>query len=295
MTMAEQQEQFEKASTALSMHGAGLLLAQAREKAGMSQEEAATQLRLSPRQLKALEEGDMAALPSPAFVRGFIRNYAKLLQIDAAPLLEACRAHAPGTAQGQISLHSENILIAGRSRKGWLPYAAALLFLCVALGAWLAFTNGAVDQEDKAEPVATAPQPVPAPVPVEVLQPLPADPAVAGPVPPVSPEAAAVQQPATVATAEPVPSPEPSQVASAPGNAVLKLSFIQAGWVGVRDRDGKEIFNKTAQAGSEETVGGVPPFSLVLGNASGVRITYKDKPVDLAPHTKANVARLTLE
>jgi cytoskeleton protein RodZ len=89
--------------------------------------------------------------------------------------------------------------------------------------------------------------------------------------------------------------PESSAITPPPGNAVLKLSFTQAGWAGVRDRDGKEIFSKTASAGSEETVSGTPPFSLVLGNASGVRITYKDKPVDLAPHTKANVARLTLE
>ena len=40
---------------------------------------------------------------------------------------------------------------------------------------------------------------------------------------------------------------------------------------------------------------GMPPLQLVVGNASGVQVTYNDQPVDLAPYTKVDVARLTLE
>jgi cytoskeleton protein RodZ len=47
-------------------------------------------------------------------------------------------------------------------------------------------------------------------------------------------------------------------------------------------------------AGSERVVRGRPPYSLVIGNASAVRVTYEDKPVDLAPHTRQDVARLTI-
>jgi len=32
-----------------------------------------------------------------------------------------------------------------------------------------------------------------------------------------------------------------------------------------------------------------------VGNASGVELSYRGKPVDLAPHTRSDVARLTLE
>ena len=32
----------------------------------------------------------------------------------------------------------------------------------------------------------------------------------------------------------------------------------------------------------------------MIGNASNVRITYDDKPIDLAPHTRQDVARFTL-
>jgi cytoskeleton protein RodZ len=38
----------------------------------------------------------------------------------------------------------------------------------------------------------------------------------------------------------------------------------------------------------------MPPFAVVVGNAQGVRLTYDGKPVDLAPHTRIDVARLVL-
>jgi cytoskeleton protein RodZ len=36
-------------------------------------------------------------------------------------------------------------------------------------------------------------------------------------------------------------------------------------------------------------------LSVVVGNTAGVQLTYNDRPVDLEPHTRAGVARLTLE
>jgi cytoskeleton protein RodZ len=46
--------------------------------------------------------------------------------------------------------------------------------------------------------------------------------------------------------------------------------------------------------GSERVVRGKPPYSLVIGNASSVTVLYDDKPIDLAPHTRQDVARLTV-
>jgi hypothetical protein len=39
----------------------------------------------------------------------------------------------------------------------------------------------------------------------------------------------------------------------------------------------------------------MPPLTIVVGNSQGVKMTYAGKPVDLARHTKFDVARLTLE
>jgi cytoskeleton protein RodZ len=79
------------------------------------------------------------------------------------------------------------------------------------------------------------------------------------------------------------------------GGQRLLFVFDGDSWVEVKDRSGKVIFYQLNPKGSQQSVRGNPPFSLVIGNAAHVRLTYNDKPVDLAPHTKVDVARLTIE
>ncbi len=67
----------------------GGALRAAREKQKLSVQDIASQLRLGVRQVEALEADRYDKLPEPSIVRGFIRNYAKLLKIDAAPIIEA--------------------------------------------------------------------------------------------------------------------------------------------------------------------------------------------------------------
>ena len=61
----------------------GTRLRAAREAAGLSIESVAQQLKLAPRQVRALEDDDFQRLPGRTFVRGFARNYARFLQLDA--------------------------------------------------------------------------------------------------------------------------------------------------------------------------------------------------------------------
>lgn len=65
----------------------GKTLAAQREAMGWTVEQVADQLKLAVRQVIALEEGDYANLPGPAVVRGFVRAYAKVVKLDAAPLV----------------------------------------------------------------------------------------------------------------------------------------------------------------------------------------------------------------
>ena len=67
--------------------GAGAQLRATREAFGLSLEEVAQQLKLAPRQVIALEDEDFAQLPGRTFVRGFVRNYARLLNLDGDQLL----------------------------------------------------------------------------------------------------------------------------------------------------------------------------------------------------------------
>ncbi len=68
--------------------GSGARLRAAREAAGLSVDQVAQQLKLAPRQVKALEDENFAELPGRTFSRGFLRNYARLLNLDAEDLLQ---------------------------------------------------------------------------------------------------------------------------------------------------------------------------------------------------------------
>src|SRR6267378_4462119 len=72
--------------------GFGYALAQARTRAGLSVEQAAGRIRLQPRQLRAIENEDLRALPGPAYVNGFVRNYAREVGLDPGPLIEDLNA-----------------------------------------------------------------------------------------------------------------------------------------------------------------------------------------------------------
>jgi cytoskeleton protein RodZ len=263
----------------------------AREKLGLDIENLANQLRLSPRQLKALEANDLEALPSPAFTRGFIRNYARLLQVDPEPLLALYREMVEDVgAKVPITLHSEDIPLETGSPRGWMPYLVASVVLGIAVGGWWAYMDW--QGRAPATPAATADHPasesrsVPAEPPVQSEATLSARPSgVSAPAPP-APEA-------VVPAAEPGQPAAPAVVSTSQSRIVMK--FSQPTWVRVLDRDGVEVFHKNKPAGSEDAVEGMPPFHLEIGNAAGVELSYNGQPVDLAPHTKANVARLTLE
>ena len=66
---------------------AGARLRAAREAAGLSVDAVAQQLKLAPRQVKALEDDDFQRLPGRTFVRGFARNYARFVQLDPDAVL----------------------------------------------------------------------------------------------------------------------------------------------------------------------------------------------------------------
>lgn len=278
----EQTAQLTTPASTLSLQAVGHLLVEARERMGLSVDEVASRLRLMPRQVQALESGNVDALPGPAFVRGFLRNYAKLLQIDAEPLLEACRVHGPELSPSQISLHSENILIAGRERKGWTIYLAATVIVILVLVAWFAYMDFT---SEKAAPQQSGPAAIPhelpdtavAPQPLDVLPAPSAESVLPAPAGPAAPQGA---------VAEP---------AAAANTAKLVLTPTQTSWVSVTDRDGKELFNRNVLTGSSETISGTPPLKLVIGNAAGMQLTFNGSTVDLAPHIRGNVARLTLE
>jgi cytoskeleton protein RodZ len=96
----------------------GQLLRKARLNRGLSVEEVARQLRLSVRQITALEEDDYSKLVSNTFLRGFVRNYAKLLQMDSSPLLQQLERLLPPPPAQTITYQIEGIPFPTNRKQG---------------------------------------------------------------------------------------------------------------------------------------------------------------------------------
>ena len=104
----------------------GKQLEAARKSRGLSVADIAQQLKLSPWQVEALESGDYRKLPGAVFVRGFIRNYARLVKLDSAALLADAEPHRPSVASLSNSTKAASAEIPypiATRRNGWVKYA----------------------------------------------------------------------------------------------------------------------------------------------------------------------------
>jgi cytoskeleton protein RodZ len=78
--------------------------------------------------------------------------------------------------------------------------------------------------------------------------------------------------------------------------AEKKLQFIFSGqsWVEIRDAHNTIIHSRRHEKGEKTEIDGKPPFQMVIGNASEVKLKYKGKDVDLSETSPAGVARFNL-
>jgi cytoskeleton protein RodZ len=273
-------------SDAGALAGVGEELAQARAALGLSLSDVARQLKFATRQIEALEQGRYEELPTGTFARGMVRAYARLLKLDAEPLVEriAARVAVPDNAAA-VATARRPIPITDPARRTNLIYAAlSLAILGVIAGVAFEWQRERVGTARLSfVPAAQAPAEA-APAPEQRRT------TVASTVAPnISPMTQA--EPAAAAAAAPSPTPTPQE----PGAHRIVMKFERESWVEIRGANGKTLFSKLNAGGSEQTVEGKPPFALIIGNAQHVRLSYDDRPIDLAPYVKVEVARFTLE
>lgn len=267
-------------STLASAHRPGRVLQAERLRRQLALDAIARQLRLSVSQVEALEADNYEKLPGTTFVRGFIRNYARVLDLDPEPLLARYELLHPPQNNRVLSLNapkgevgsSTTRLFPGpkrRLRRARMRMAvsaiAVLVLLLLASGMptrWARSVSEFADAARGTVPSASQPSTSLGPVNNAHAQSLP-DQRVKAPV--------------------------------AAGLARLEFDFAQQSWVEVRDHADQRLMAQLNPGGTRQSLSGQAPLSLVVGNASAVTITYNGKQVDLSPYTQVNVARLTLD
>jgi cytoskeleton protein RodZ len=256
----------------------GAILRRARQARGLSIADVVHVIRFSAHQIEALERDDYASLPGATSVRGLVRNYARFLKLDAAPLLTQLDPAVPVTeaeVRPPVNMGgAEQPTIGQRVPSRFVAVAVAILLL--AMGAyWLATLpadNGLAGlwRGVAGGPAAPAPAGAAAPAAVPVVQPAPA----------------------VVAESPPPAAGEATGVPPQPG---LRVEFDDRSWIEVRDATQKVVFVGEYPAGTLQNIEGKAPFQLWIGRASAVRVFMGERSIDLKPHTREEVARFSLE
>lgn len=286
---------------------AGALLRRGREAAGMSLDAVAQQLKLAPRQVTALEEDDFAHLPGRTFVRGFVRNYARLVRIDAETVLAALSgpdaAALDSPALQPTAPTIGELPTSEHAKPGWARWVIPLTLVAVIVAAGVyEFYRGRGDAphiptgapRSDAEPGRAAP--APAQAPAAAAQGSAAGATTDTPlVNPMAPAASPASEPATGTALRAAADADAGSAPAAPGEYTLVLTYRDSSWTEVRAAGGRVLVSQMIAAGQVRALSGKPPFDLTIGNASDVSLEYRGKVIDLAPYTKKNVARVVLE
>ena len=292
---------------------AGAALLAERRRQGLSLGDISRQLKLSVRQVEALERDDYSGYKGPVFIHGFIRNYAKLLGLDPNPLIRATDAMLnPPAAVPVIAPREPETSRAQTGKQGKRQYWPAAVTVLVLMVAMLFFFGGrrAPDAGHGATTVAVREKPASPAKAIAEAKTIAEPKARAEPKPEVEPPVKPVMKPEpkpeakAEAKAEVKAETSERRVRAQTGGAIaaetgarvtVRMVFAQNSWVEIKDRSGNTIFGQLNLAGSRRSISGEPPLSVVVGNAAGVQLFQGDKSIDLAPHTRVDVARLTLE
>ena len=266
----------------------GARLAWQRQGAGLSVTDVAASLRLHPNQIRAIEQEDLARLPAPAYVRGFIRSYARVLNIDPAPLLSDLNAKlAPARESVVDGMATDYAAARAAGRERMLPQWAIGIALVVltALGliGWQATQQSAPAPAPPEALAVSAAPPTPAPALATDATASPVSEASAAPADPI---------PAPAEVAEPTVRPSVIATGAAP---TLALRFNGASWAEVTDRNGKILLSQLNAAGAEHALDGELPLTVVIGDANFASVEVRGAAFSLQPFTRNNVARFVIK
>ena len=75
---------------------------------------------------------------------------------------------------------------------------------------------------------------------------------------------------------------------------MITFVFDDDCWVEVRDRDGDLVHGDLGRDGATVAVTGNAPFSVLVGNAAGVEVSFNGEPVVLTPSAPGEVTRLVV-
>jgi cytoskeleton protein RodZ len=314
--------------------GPGQRLRDQREALGLPLAHVAQEMRILRSVLEALEEDRYEVLEAPIFVRGHLKNYARLLNLPPEEIVEAYERTLPAQQAPELRIDTERGPAMNAGPPRWVFSVAWLLLLTMLVlgGLWwyagphrepLAALNGTEEHE-----------PRPSMDGVERNDVTPDTDADTGERSPASltddsdPEGLDVLQPleiveqdddGTAAVAgdrdretEPVPSVDPARETAGEDRHAqpaatlvddvdpaerreLTVSLEEDSWLEVHDSDDRQLYYGLAVEGDRLNLSGRAPITVFMGNAPAVEVLVDGEALDFSGRVRRdNTARITI-
>lgn len=280
----------------------GALLVNARNAAALSQADVAEQINLPKRTIQALETDDFDNLPESTYIRGYLSNYARVVDINSEGLVKLY------TDQH----HSEPVIEPGRrSNQSYDPAilwstAAVLSILIGLVITWWFDANQVTEQHielvsnesvvdsKKLDTSQTGSEKNPD---VKILNES-ASQVTQGSSATAPPDQLANETERSTSNAEVITddqqqameeaSRNPTLVTSVDGAQVLTVTYVEKSWTEIRDADSKTLMQGLIEPGVVRNLSGKPPFEIFLGNAPGVVIEVNGNYFDHSQYNRSN-------
>jgi cytoskeleton protein RodZ len=237
----------------------GRYLQAIRVERGISLDQVAEVTRIPVRNLEAIDLEDSQRLPPEAFLKGFLRAYAKAVGADGNEAVRRYVAHRVMTREAEDAGRQPEQARSGTRWKLAATLALLLILIVGSIFAWQWLSPSHIETAPiAADPGAVSPEPLP----VESAQNRPAPP----------------------------PTLKPGPPAAAPH--ILMVSATENTWLKVvTDQGIPSEYN--LKAGEHLKLEARATFNLLIGNAGGVKLNLNSKPVNV-PGKRGEVVNLHL-
>ncbi len=262
----------------------GKYLREVREANNISVTEVIAELRFELKLLQQIETEDLANLPPAPFVKGYLRNYARMLNVDVTPVLAAyskvCGADAPGLTNVSRVRELSSSDTAPRSTT-WV--IVAVLVISIVVWWWSQIETFKNTAEEVVVPESVQSETV------DMAGATNGDGMMELALPELAPS------PSSETDSTVVVATIPTVATAAESNlGTITLKFTQDSWVDITDAKGERLFVDLAKADTTRAVSGQPPFKVLLGNSLAVKIEYNSAPFDHHSYENKGIARFTL-
>ncbi len=291
----------------------GDVLSAERKRRGFSVADIASQLFLTEAQINALEADDYDKFPAAIFVTGYIRNYARLLDLPADPLVELFNAQNRPSAPNLDRISRSASTVSKSNLQSLDPRIIGGVVVAIALilllwwgmsadeeGTVVVDDTPMVDSRSSIEPSLPAIDTVVTPIESS-------DPEVKAPASnAITPTEVAKEPPSVVETEKTAETQSgiETETESEAGTEfiadsavteslpdTIELTFSAESWVEITDANGRRVMFDLGKPGQTRVLSGTAPFKILFGNSPAVTMIYNGEPFDQSSLARGKVAR----